>query len=139
MSVEIASVQIGDNITFSLYGPIYPGKVNFSGKVISRLSADGLPPTAMAATDHVNVYRDLPPEIQETIEDSFTSYNYLLVKTNDGLFYIGEPWIIPGTLMLNNAGTATVTLGEFRDSDTGPLRQLLLANGYVVSSIVKSN
>jgi hypothetical protein len=127
-------IKIKDNLTFTLYGAV-GGTATISGVVISRLSADGVPNTASAPSDHVNLYRDLPQEIKDTIEDDWTSYNYLSIKTNTGVVYIGEPWIVLGTLFRDDIGTATVTLLNFRDSDATPLRLLLEANGYVVSKI----
>lgn len=133
-NISLAEISIGDNINFTLYGAVN-GKVEFSGKVISRLSSDGIPNTSTVPTDHVNIYRDLPLEVQEGIEDDYTSYNYVAVKTTDGVFYIGEPWLVVSTLTLDNINTATITLTGFRDSDAVPLRQLLTAQGYTVDKI----
>jgi hypothetical protein len=136
--ISLENLKIGDNIMFTTYGPV-AGKVEFAGKVIGLSTAEWLPVTTTAPTDHVNIYRDLPTEVQEYVEDNYSSYNYIAVKTIDGVFYIGEPWIVLGTLVLDNPATATVTVSDYRESDTNLLTQLLLSNGFKVTKVIVNN
>lgn len=133
-SIAIDDVKVKDNLTFSMYG-IVNGTSEISGVVISRMSAIAVPPTSSAPTDHVNIYRDLPQEIKDVIEDDWQSYNYIAIKRETDVLYIGEPWIVLGTLFRDDISLAVITLNGFRDSDVVPLRTLLESNGYSVKKI----
>ena len=123
----------GDNITATLYSAVN-GAGQINGKVLGVVHSQGVPPTSTAPTDHVNVYRDMSPIVQATIEDDWRSYNYIMLENADGgIVYIGTPWIVSGSLLRSDTRTATLILENFPDVDIENVRSLLAANGYVVS------
>jgi hypothetical protein len=133
-SITKDEIEIGDNLTFSLYASVN-GAVSYSGKVLGIVYPKVLPAGTTAPTDHVNLYPTLPQEVQAQIEDDWQSYKYLALDTDSGVKYFGLPWIIEGTLFRDDIGVAVVTLSKFKDSDAEAVRALLVANGYTVDSI----
>lgn len=132
--ITTEEVKVKDNLRFAIYGTVN-GSAEISGIVIAKLSALAVPNTSSAPTDHVNIYRDIPEWVKDTIENDWQSYNYIALKTVDSIVYIGEPWIISGTLYRDDIVTANVVIDSFRDSDSSALRFLLESNGYSVKKI----
>ncbi len=131
---SLESIHPGDYVEVTTYGQIN-GKSTFKGKLVGRGTADYLQSTTTAPVDHVNIYRELPAEVKNTIENKWDSYPYITIMTDSGLVNLGEPWIIPTTVYRVVSGTVVIELDKFNDADLGRVRSLLEINGYQIKTI----
>lgn len=137
-SLSLNEITVGKTIKATLYGPIN-GVTTLTGKVVSVLSYEGVPPWAGVNTHHANIYPELPESVRAIYDNDPTSYTYIAVKNGDTVHYIGLPWIVESALYLETAPSVTVTLTDFTDVDTSALKHLLTENGYSVSTVVVNN
>lgn len=76
---------------------------------------------------HVNVY----PYLDPTTPNDATAYSYLLFKTPNGITSaLGLPWIREETIVLKEARTIRVTIGDASTPDVQRVRDALVQNGF---------
>lgn len=104
------------------------------GTVVGVASGLALPAHAGASVFHTRIYPTLPEEVREVVADDELSYDYVILRADDGqLFYIGTPWISSieniSTLVRN-----VVIHGSDEIADDRIIKDLLLM-GYKASIV----
>lgn len=122
------NLQTGDICSFELYPAAMIG-TNFVDVIYQdRISYNsvhlfGVDPNA----EHVRVYPTLPPGSP----NDPAAYNWLSFKTQNGdLVVVGELWIKPETLVVNQQLTYYVTIYNANENTPTEVRQALNALGY---------
>ena len=135
-TITVDQIQLDDKVSLTLHGAVN-GTTQINGVVISITSWNGIPVSSSAPTDHVNLYPLLPDVVKDTTPDSWTAYRYIGIKMADGTVqYVGYPWIVNSTAILDNPVVAIITLNDFNESSSESLKALLRVNGYSVDNIV---
>lgn len=135
------NISTGDRVSFSLYSGIN-GIISFSGEVQAKLKHDlaSLYPASNLIENHTNIWPMLPADIRETYNNSYTSYEYIALKTDAGeVHFIGVPWIRETTLVTENPKTAQLVISDFTDTDSTRLTKILSQYGYSLSSFKINN
>lgn len=137
MYVDVDSLKLGDAVRLSLYSTV-KGRANLTGKMLARVSVHAMIPGHSAATDHANNYRTMPDDLKERYP-TYDSYEYIMLELDDGQrVYVGIPWIVPGSLYLEDSRRVNIVLKDFRDPSGDQVEAILRQNGYVVESFTNA-
>lgn len=85
------------------------------------------------ATLHVNVFSSLP---DNSVQDDFRSYNYLIFKASNGTTYAyGLPWIDGASVEVVGDRSAVITIPSVSSDDVEIIRMALVSIGKTPSDI----
>lgn len=129
-TATLASLNLGDIITFNTYGTSIPNVVN--GTILSFESGTSLRNPPAAAVNAANIYGSLPQINGVSVPTNYTAYNYLLIQLPDGTeLEIGYPWINPISLTRLTRATISIQVLDTDPSQVAVLQNLLTVNGFL--------
>lgn len=130
--VELSALQIGDVISFHLYGTTTVPNVT-NGVLLGTIGGGILSGPELAAATHANIFGSLP---EPKPPNDYTKYTYLIIRTSDDTRYeIGIPWIITESLTRHERAVCTIILRDFDTSKKDLLLRLLETHGFPTPEI----
>ena len=138
MYTDPDSLRLNDIVRLNVLSTV-SHRASLRGRVLGRVTVHAMRPGNTAATDHANNYR-LFSEEDRTRYATYDSYEYIMLELDDGLqVYVGLPWIVPGSLYLEDSRRVNIVLKDFREPTHDRVRSILLENGYSIESTTDLN
>lgn len=132
--IKVSDFVLDREYQVSLFSPI-GGVTTFTGVVVGNAKWMMLPVTANAQTNHINIYPQIPADIKAEIQDDYKSYDYVVLRSDDGsIHYLGAAWINPDSVSNIVDTKATIVLNKFAADQKAELEKILRLNGFTVES-----
>lgn len=133
MYTDADGLKNGDTVRLSLHANVN-GRATLRGKLLARLTVHAMMPGHNASTNHANNYRNMPDELKAQYP-TYDTYEYIMLELDDGQrVYVGLPWIVEGSLYLEDSRRVNLVLKDFRDPNGDRVISILRQNGYIVES-----